>query len=199
MQTKFIDETFVYDGTQLRSLYAYLEHGILGDSAVAWVGPCHLKADKIVDAEDLRQNSKIEADEMLHFIVEAFDVSLFSMASLQRLMGSLVQDFIFAKTGVSLVRYGDDLYKMQTQSPDLDQKPVKNIDLKLNISIATKSPTSALMHFGINVSTQGTPIKTLSLRDLDLEVKSSALVLLARLQAEFEGLRKATQKVKWVK
>lgn len=200
MEFKFVQNEMKYDGAQLSSLYTYLNHGILGDSVLAWVGPCDISVDKIVDAEDLLTGHQIYSEKMLHFIVELFDISLFSMACLQRLMGDLTRDMIYQKTGHYLVRKGDDLYLMQEGAGRLDLVPVKDQDSKLNISIATTSPTSALMHFGINISSKNTPVKTCSLEDLGiLDSKSFATDLGQRLIQEILGLRRATQKVKWVK
>lgn len=194
MKYKFISEDMLYDGSQLSSLYAYLNHGVLGDSVLAWVGKCDISVDNIVDAEDLLAGHKIYSENMLHFIVEVFDVSLFAMASLQRLMGSLTKDLMYQKTGQYLVRKGDDLY---TSNPDF--MPVKDKDKKLNISIATQSPTSSLMHFGINISSKNTPVKTCGLEDFGIDPKNFADELAEALMQEILGLRRATQKVRWVK
>ncbi|MGZ3782751.1 MAG: DUF366 family protein, partial [Pseudobdellovibrionaceae bacterium] len=42
------------------------------------------------------------------------------------------------------------------------------------ISIATKSPVSVMVHFAMNITNKGTPVKTLSLQDLKLEPKNVA-------------------------
>lgn len=202
MQYKFIPEEMTYDGSQLSSLYAYLNQGVLGDSVLAWVGKCDISADKIVDAEDLLAGHKIYSEKMLHFIVEVFDMPLFSMACLQRLMGDLARDLIYQKTGLFLVRKGDDLYLMQTEPKGVGHpafEPVKDKDKKLNISIATKSPASALLHFGINISTRNTPVRTCGLEDWDIDPKNFADELAKSFIQEILGLRRATQKVRWVK
>ena len=130
MKQQFLEETSTYDGSQLRSLFAYLDHGILGDSIVSWVGACNIPLERIVDGEDRRAKAQIQGDLMLHFIVEKFEISLFSAVALQRLMASLVQQFLVENSpqknlAHSLKRQGDDLY--------VDEK-------KLNISIATQTP-----------------------------------------------------------
>lgn len=187
-----------YDGTQLSSLFGYLNHGIMGDSIIAWRGACDIATDKIVDAEDLIAGHKIYSEDMLHFIVEAFQVDLFSMACLQRLFADLTCQSIYQNTGVILRRKGDDLYKMQSESRD-PVDPVKDQDFKLNISIATVSPTSALLHFGINISSKNTPVKTVGLNDLNIAPEAFAEQLMSLWSSEYQGLRRATQKVKWVK
>lgn len=203
MKTLFIDKKFTYDGSQLRSLYAYLEHKIPGHSIVSWIGPCDIPKDKIVDGQDLLENSEIYSEVMLHFIIEIFDAKLIQMVFLQRLFCEIVRDEIykFSEQKIYLNRKGDDLYLMSEES----DVPEKNKDLKLNISIATVSPTSGLVHFGINLSSKNTPVKTFSLKDLEIKVSKIlspaewAYRLMSRLAEEWEGLVAATQKVKWVK
>ena len=77
MRYKFIDSKDRYDGSQLRSLFGYLDHGILGDSIICWQGPCAIPFDKMVDGEDLLEKSKIEGSMMLHFIIEKFHFGRF--------------------------------------------------------------------------------------------------------------------------
>lgn len=188
MKTKFIENELAYDGTQLRSLYAYLGHGVLGDSIVAWVGPCNIEFEHMVDGEDLLQKAKICGDRMLHFIIEIFQSNLFSGVALQRLLASQIKDHLQnSATGLVgkglMTRDGDDLY--------FDGK-------KLSISIATQSPTSTLVHFAVNITNEGTPVKTLSLEDLQVNHKEFALQVMTRFANEYQDMVLATQKVKWV-
>jgi uncharacterized protein len=201
---KFIDREFTYDGSQLRSLYSFLEHKVQGDSMISWVGPCDIPKEKIVDGQDLIEGSEIYSEKMLHFIVEVFDAKLIQMVLLQRLFCEIVRDeiFKFSEGQINLERLGDDLYYKKESS--LHQKPEKNKDLKLNISIATVSPVSGLLHFGINVSSKNTPVKTDSLEDIELRVAKSlgmqdwADRFMTRFSEEFQSSKNATQKVKWV-
>ena len=189
MQTKFIDREFSYDGTQLRSLYAYLDHGLLGDSIVAWVGPCNIDFAHMVDGEDLLAKAEIRGSRMVHFIVEKFPATLPEMVALQRLLASIAKDLIETMSDQSRVRRdGDDIYvKLPTGEG------------KLSISIATISPASGLIHFAVNVSNQGTPVKTASLEDLGLEPKDFASRVLSAFANECRSIRDATMKVKWVR
>lgn len=205
MKTKFIDQELKYDGSQLKSLYAFLEYGVQGDSIVSWVGPCDIPTDKIIDGQDLLEASIIKSDEMLHFVVEIFDAKLIQMVLLQRLFCEIVKAKVsnFSKGKINLVRDGDDLYFLMNK--ENSAKPVKDEDLKLNISIATVSPVSGLMHFGINVSSENTPIKTYSINDIQAEVSNKEKIqnwathLMDLLASEFNDSIAATQKVKWVK
>lgn len=181
MKSTFLKTTETYDGTQLHSLFAYMTQGILGDSIVAWIGPCTVSFEHMVDGEDLRALSKIEGEQMVHFIVEMFDCSLLAAVCAQRLLASIVMEHLADQ---DLRRDGDDIY--------LGQK-------KLSISIATVSPTSALIHFAVNVVNEGTPVATVCLKDFGVNAETFAREILEKFTTEMKSIREATQKVKWVK
>ena len=183
MKTKWLGMEGRYDGTQLRSLHNYLEAGLLGDSAVAFVGPCQVPFEHMVDGEDLVDRSEIRGDQMLHFLVELFNQNLSTAVAFQRLMAALIKD-VLEEREISLRRSGDDLFFQ---------------DRKLSISIATVSPVSALIHFAMNVTNQGTPVPTAALEEWGIDPRILAEEILARIHREWEGVRIATQKVKWVK
>lgn len=195
IQSKFLnlsEDKSLYDGTQLKSLFAYLEHGILGDSIVAWVGPCEVSFEHMVDGEDLRDQSEIRGKRMVHFIVEKFAASLAETVALQRLLSAIAKDVLLEKMGsqprFSIRRTGDDLYVALSDGEG-----------KLSISIATVSPVSGLVHFAVNVSNQGTPVKTASLEDLRISEQDFAETVLRVFSAELSSIREATCKVKWVR
>ncbi len=190
MEFKFIEVKEKYDGSQLVSLRSYLKHKILGDSIVAWIGACDIPFEHMVDGEDLNAGAVIRGDRMVHFIVEKFDSSLLAAVCLQRLLASIVRDYLMEKAGErelagTLYRSGDDVYARARA--------------KLSISIATQSPVSSLIHFAVNVTNKGTPVKTLSLEDLDVEPKKFAMDVMKRFTREVETIREATMKVRWVK
>lgn len=186
MQFRFVNDNHVYDGQQLRSLYAYLNYGVLGDSTLAWVGPCRVQAEHMVDGEDLLANATIAGAKMLHFIVEVFDLQLFSGVALQRIFASLLKDILVERYAVpanQIRRDGDDLFIG---------------DGKLSISIATQSPTSTLMHFALNVVNEGTPVKTSCLQDWKVPTEELAQFVGKAFAQEFLSIKAATQKVRWV-
>ncbi len=186
------DDQASYDGTQLRSLFAYLDHGILGDSILAWIGPCHVSFDHMVDGEDLRDQSEIRGSRMVHFIIEKFGASLAETVAIQRLLSSIAKDVLLEMAGPQrasgIRRSGDDLYLLM---PDGEGK--------LSISIATVSPVSGLIHFAVNVSNEGTPVKTAALEDLRISGKPFAEAILQSFSAEMTTIKEATCKVKWVR
>jgi hypothetical protein len=184
LKTKWLSITEKYDGTQLKSLFAYLNHKILGDSCVAWRGPCSVSFEHMVDGEDLLDKSEIRGSDMVHFIIEIFDRELMSGVLLQRLFASIAKDVLTELApSQPVVRSGDDLYWKKK---------------KLSISIATQSPTSTLVHFAINVSTKGTPVPAAGLEDLKVNVKTFASRCLSVLEEEYTSSLEATQKVRWV-
>lgn len=180
MISKWIEPTMVYDGSQLRSLYAYMNYKISGDSIVSWSGPCDIPKDKIVDGEDLLENAQICGSHMLHFIVELFHEPLVSAVAFQRLMAAIIQQEL-VQMGHKVLRSGDDLYWNEG---------------KLSISIAAKSPMSSMIHFAINISNEGTPVKTASLEDLKVRPQEFAKVIMKAVCDEREAIQFATVKVK---
>ncbi len=181
MKTKFIDQNFIYDGSQLRSLFAYETQGVLGDSIVSWCGKCDISNANMKDGEDLFAGERIFSENMLHFIVEAFEVNLRTMVSLQRLLTSIIKDQLTElQPSLKLRRDGDDIY--------LDDK-------KLNISIASAGPLSAMIHCGVNVSSRNTPVPTIGLEDLNINTVEFSDKVLTDFSAEYESIRIACQKV----
>jgi uncharacterized protein len=190
MKTHWFENRIDYDGSQLRSLFTYVTAGILGDSIVAWRGACNIPLDKMVDGEDFRAQEKICGSDMIHFIVEKFPGHLGYAVSLQRLLASIVKDFLEQKSPSfrgQLIREGDDIY--------IEGSPRR----KLSISIATVSPVSLLIHFAVNVSNKGTPVPTCSLEDLGVDPNDFARSVLERFSNEANGIEQATQKVFSVK
>jgi uncharacterized protein len=187
MHYKFIENKIKYDGQQLRSLFGYMDHGLLGDSMVAFEGACDIPFDHMVDGEDVRANSAIRGGHMLHFIVEMFGKDLELAVATQRLLASLVFEELIKSNfndGGKLKRDGDDVFVG---------------DGKLSISIATVSPVSALIHFAMNVTNENTPVKTACLNDLGLEPRVFADRLALRFLNEIKTIREACCKVRWVR
>lgn len=180
MQTQFLDKILKYDGTQLRPHFIYETRGLLGDAAVAFVGECEVKLDKMVDWEDVRDHAPIYSPEMLHFIIETFPANLPAAVSLQRLLMAMIKDNL-AEEKINLSRQGDDLYQGEQ---------------KLSVSIATVSAVSSLIHVGLNIKTQGTPVPTVGLENFKINAKNFAQKILNSLSKEYQSILKATYKVK---
>jgi hypothetical protein len=185
MKTLFLENKIPYDGQQLHSLHAYLNYHLLGDSAVAWIGPCSIPFEHMVDGEDLLAEAIIAGDEMLHFIIERFHTSLFAGVTLQRLFAAicldLLRELVGPEKGIRLRRSGDDIYFGES---------------KFSISIATLSPVSTLIHFAMNCTNHGTPVATAAFSDFNLDASTFAKEALSRLAAEVETIVEATMKVR---
>lgn len=189
LKSQFINQEFTYDGSQLRSLFGYLSHGVQGDSVISWVGPCDISNDHMVDGEDLLAGETIAGARMVHFVIERFGHSLAAAVGLQRLFASIVTDLFREhvddpETAGMFRREGDDIYF----GPG-----------KMSISIATVSPVSALIHFAVNVTNEGTPVKTASLDDIDFPPEEFARQAMKRLADEVASIDEALVKVRWVK
>ena len=93
-KTFWIPKKIKYTGEQLSSLFAYLNYGVLGPSAVAFIGPCDISFANMKDGEDLREKAVIAGHEMLHFIFEIFDERLITGVFLQRLFAAIIKDLL---------------------------------------------------------------------------------------------------------
>lgn len=184
MQLKFIDREIVYDGTQLRSHWIYETFSLKGNAIVAFVGGCHVDLNHLVDLEDVALKKPIFSERMLHWIVEYFDFDLEKMVLRQRLLVSLIQEeFLERLPECRIIRKGDDLFFKE---------------YKLTVSIATASPVSVLIHTGVNISSQGTPVPTKGLDDFEINVCDFAKGVMSRFVEEMEGVLGARAKVSGV-
>ena len=171
-----------YTGVELRSGFIRDAFGLAGDSIVAFRGACRVSGERLVDLEDFRAGETVWGDDMLHFIVEIFGVNLSHITALQRLLCTLARDVVDSAAGGPVVeRRGDDLFVG---------------DGKLSVSVATISPVSGLIHLGLNVRTEGVPVRAACLDDLGLEPGAIALELMGRFKEEIESIEAATRKVR---
>ena len=185
MKTKYLSQKINYDGSQLKPLYAYLNHQVHGDSIIAFTGKCAIDPKHMVDAEDVVAKAKIEADSMLHFIVELFHQDIVAAVSLQRLLVTIAEDILNSTAQEKLWRDGDDLYWDKEKTA-----------YKLTISIASKSAVSCMIHLGVNIKTTGTPVPTCSLEELKINPEKFAQVLMQEFSEEYISIIEATQKVR---
>lgn len=180
MKSQWVEARVDYDGTQIHSLWAYRAFGTQGDSIVAFVGGCSIPFDNMVDLEDVRSKSRIASPLMLHFIVEHFDRDLEKAVLRQRVLAVAARDLLPA----GVTREGDDLFVSGG---------------KLSISIATLTPVSSKIHFGINVErATDVGVETRSLRDLGVEPTSYARALMERYVREMDGVLDARTRVRGV-
>lgn len=190
MKGKYIKgKRISYDGSQLRSLYAYTAHDVQGDSILAFRGPCRVGAENLVDMEDRKNKAEIASEDMVHFIVELFGSDLDRAVVLQRLFLCVVKDVIEGlKPELFVTRKGDDLF-IEVEDEE---------DRKMTVSVATASPVSCLIHVGVNVDSTGTPVPTLGLDDLGIPVDDFILKVLQGFISEMKGIEQARCKVRGV-
>lgn len=182
MNSRWIDEVIAYDGTQLRAHWILLRTGIVGDAIVGFRGPCAVERAEIADLEDL-DGPGIAGDDMIHFVWESFaQPDLLLAVHRQRLLAAQAGEVLRELAPTMAVRRdGDDLWVG---------------DGKLSISIATSSGTSALLHFAVNATPGGAPVRTATLRDLGVDGRAFGQRLLARCVAEQAGIAAARAKVR---
>ena len=184
MQTRLLDQEIAYTGAQLRSGWISKQSGLTGDAAVAFLGPCDIRPEHMVDTVDLEASARIASPRMLHIIVEHPGLDLIHITVRQRLLMAIAGELINAHLGETLVRReGDDLYLR---------------DRKLSVSVATVSPTSGLIHSGFNVRGEGAPVPAIGLEELGLDPRRCAELLLSAYSDEIAALKAAAAKVKRV-
>ena len=183
LETHFSPLERAYTGRELRSHFAFDEFALIGDSAVAWVGPCRVDVGELVDLVDARAGAFIASPSMVHFIVEHFGVALVEAVLRQRLLARLAGDLLRERGAPAVAVRGNDLFA--------DGR-------KASVSVATLSPTSALIHFAVNVRTDGTPVPTFGLAELELRPERFARELLGRYSAELVDIHRAAAKVRGV-
>ena len=181
MKTKFIEEEIKYIGSQLSPHWIYKNYKIQGDAIVAFCGECDVALTEMVDIEDVINNEPIYSKYMLSFITEQFGVALTEGVFRQRLLMCIIKELL-EERGIFVVRKGDDLMIN---------------DRKLSVSIATKSVTSVLIHTGLNVFSEGAPVKASGLTsELGItDVKEFALEVMKRYAEEIDDIISAGTKV----
>jgi hypothetical protein len=176
----FKEPEIPYDGTPLSPHWIYRKFDILGDCLIAFTGPAQVATHHMVDLEDVKKNAPICSPRMLHFLGEWFIDSLEVGILLQQVLVSNVYESLWEKGIRDLTRKGNDLF--------YDKR-------KLSVSIATRSPVSILVHMGLNIKTEGTPVPTAGLEELWVDPFVFAGQVLEKFQQDIQGFKKARAKV----
>ena len=184
MHTKLIEKEIKYIGSQLAPHWIYKNFKLQGDAIVAFIGECEVALTEMVDIEDVINNEPIYSKSMLSFITEQFNVNLVEGVFRQRLLICIIKELL-EERGIFVVRNGDDLM--------IDGR-------KLSVSIATKSTTSILIHTGLNILSEGAPVKASGLTsELGIvDIKEFALEVMKRYSEELEDINLASTKVRGV-
>lgn len=175
-----------YTGVELRPHFLLTEMGLRGSALGAFIGPCSVKTEHLVDWEDRLANDRIEAKQMIHFIGEFFGASLREGVLRQRLlmatMGqALNEELIRLGRPERVLRDGDDLFVAQR---------------KLSVSIVTASPVSQLLHSGINIDPAGAPVPAIGLAELGVDPVDWTERVLRIFAEEWDSVEWACAKVR---
>jgi hypothetical protein len=188
VQFRIIEESvnrpITYTGKELRPHWGLENTGVYGSLLTAFLGPCKVPTEDLVDWEDRLASDHIEAKSMLHILGEFFGTSLEAGVLYQRL-AMVWAERLLQEEGVAVTRSGDDLF-------------VEG-DHKLSVSIATVSPVSVLIHWGININCAGAPVKAAGLNQFgwsEDKVLGFAKKLLTHYIGELEEIRVAQFKVR---
>ena len=121
---------------------------------------------------------------MLSFITEQFNINLVEGVFRQRLLICIIKELL-EKRGVFVVRNGDDLM--------INGR-------KLSVSIATKSTTSILIHTGLNIESEGAPVKAAGLTsELGItDIRAFAQEVMTAYAEELKDIELASTKVRGV-
>lgn len=184
MKTKLIKEEIKYIGSQLAPHWIYKNFGLQGDAIVAFKGECEVKLTEMVDIEDVINNEPIYSKYMLSFISEQFGVNLVEGVFRQRLLMCIIKELL-EERGIFVKRNGDDLIVGGG---------------KLSVSIATKSVTSILIHTGLNILSEGAPVKASGLTsELGItDIDEFAIQVMSRYAEEINDIHSASMKVRGV-
>jgi hypothetical protein len=196
VKTKFAHERIDYTGRELRSGWLAERLGLEGDAIGAFRGSCMVSGGDLVDLEDFEAGNIVAGQDMVHFIVEIKGLCLAGITYAQRLLCSMVREILnsvgggsgaggvgggVAGAGARVERRGDDLFVGEG---------------KLSVSVATVSPKSGLIHLGLNVTTEGVPVRAACLADLGVDPAWLADRVLAAFAAEVDSCLKASGEVR---
>lgn len=155
MKSLFIREKIKFTGEQLLSQWTYKSYDLLGDSIVVFIGPCKIEEEYMVALDHLKKKSKIYSENMLHFLIEHFELGLEKAILRQKLLVAIAKDKLNHRLeGDVLQRWGDDIY---------------DGDAKLTVSTVVITPVSTKIHMGVNISAKNVPVKAKGLEDYGVD------------------------------
>lgn len=185
MKSLFVEDTRIkYTGEQLRSHWIYEKFDILGDTIVCFIGEADVRLNHMVDLQDVKEQAPIYSTEMLHFIIEHFNVTMQEIILRQRLFICVIQNALNEIMNANVViRNGDDLFYNKG---------------KLSVSIATLSPVSGLIHVGLNIDSKNAPVKASGLlSEMNIQnINNFAINLMKIYTVEYQQILKASYKVR---
>ena len=188
MRTHLAETTEAYDGSQLRGGWIGEHFGLEPDCVVAWVGPCDVAREHMIDLEDLEAGDVIVAREMVHLIVEHSDGDVARTALRQRLLITCAREALEEGWQLSgFERDGDDLYVAH---------PGERRKLTVSIATRSKGKGTGLIHLGVNVDPEGAPVPAIGLGELRVDPARFAEDVMARYARETASASHAAGKVR---
>lgn len=181
MKIVTLTEPLAYDGLQLATAFIDRHAAGAGDAAVLFTGPADVPVEHLVDLEDAEAGAFIASPLMAHAIVEHRGIELREAVWRQRLLARLAASWIADRSGQHVDVRGNDLFVA---------------DGKLSVSVATRSPRGALLHFAVNIEIEGVPVRAAGLRDLRIPPREYLAALGRRYADELASVERATQKVR---
>jgi hypothetical protein len=181
MRIVWLEDALVYDGRQLSTAFLDRHAAHEHDAVVLFVGGADVGVEQLVDLEDAEAGAVIYSALMAHAVLEHRGVPLEEAVWRQRLLVHAAARWVASRSGIAVDVRGDDLYVG---------------DGKLSVSVATRSPRGSLIHLGVNVETEGAPVRAAGLRDLRIPPQEF-LAALARLYTEeLSSVQHAVSKVR---
>ncbi|MDH3216629.1 MAG: DUF366 family protein [Candidatus Krumholzibacteria bacterium] len=179
---KVLEVETPYTGKELRSGWVLEQTGLRGDAAAAFLGPCRVVNEDLVDLDDARAGTYIESAAMAHVLIEHPQCRLDTGVLRQRMLVCLLCE-ILGERNLGVRRQGDDIY--------FDSR-------KLTVSIAAPSSRSTVIHLGINIRPEGAPVPAVGLDEMKIDARELLTDLLGRYGEELESCRHAQTKVRTI-
>ncbi len=183
-------EEIPYTGPELSPHFILKKFSVRGTALVAFIGPCQVQTEHMVDWEDRLAEDRIQSKKMIHFLGEFFGANIREMVFYQRLLIATFQQslnrMLRESTGnnptLNLVsRSGDDLFWAGRN---------------LSVSIVTASPVSQLLHIGINIDPTGAPVAAVGLDEMQIHPVEWITSTLKEIQEEWDSVEWACAKVR---
>jgi len=175
MKSLYVKEKIEFTGEQLEPHWTYKNFDILGDSILAFVGPCDLKEEYLVGVDHFKKKTQIKSEMMLHFLVEHFDQDLEKAILRQKLLMSILKDKLNHRLGGDVFqRWGNDIFEQ---------------DFKLTVSTVTRTPVSTKIHVGINISSKDVPVKAKGLSDYGIDPDDIAEVVMNQYRLDMRRIQ----------
>ncbi|MBN2543050.1 DUF366 family protein [bacterium] len=183
MRYIILNETHKFTGIEeIKPHWALEKFGLVGDSIVAFSGPCNIKPEYFVDIVAAKRGKEIFSKNMLHIVVEHFDTDIEKAILKQMLLISIIQEKLENRiTERTILRWGDDLF---------------DENCKLTTSAVIKTLISTKIYVGINISSEGTPIKTRGLEDYGIDPFELIEAVINQYRVEIKQLTEKSCRIK---